>query len=110
MEGLKILEESIVREPNGMCNMLLGILIGLCVIGSIMEMRKKYKMVNCILLPCFVISIIVSMGMFGFEPLNDYYTVLKVVPIEDNYHINLDKYEVINTENEIITLKVKKEK
>lgn len=102
LEGLKILSESIrdsTEEFWVMVAFIGTIIFILAIIGYIEEQKS-----------CFisVIIILILAIPLGFDILNEpSVKQLKVTPIEDKYYIDLNKWNIINTESEIITIEEK---
>ena len=108
MEGVNILSEEMIRNFGGDTLYPICLLIGLslllpsvCLIihYGIEGIKEEGIYISFLGAIIFILSIIGSVG-------NTYYEkYIKVIPIEDKYFIDANKYKVIKDEGEIIYLK-----
>lgn len=108
MEGFKILETITDNVEYNMWTVLpiiLGFIIMVFGIMVVCDIRRSYKFSLVIFLLSFVVGI--GIIVLGSNFTRSYYTTYKVTPIEDRYSIDLNKYEIVSRNGEILTVKEK---
>ena len=108
MEGFKILEtitDNVEYNIWTVLSIILGFTLIFFGITVVCDIRRSYKFSLVIFLLSFVIGI--GIIVLGSKFTRSYYTIYKVTPIEDRYSIDLNKYEIVSQNGEILTVKEK---
>ena len=93
-EGLKLLKEKSYYDFNsiGFFIMFIGIML---LIASLLLIENEYEKVwniICIIVAIIGLSLIINSFIFGRKEHKKY----TLMPIEENYYIDLDKYNIDN--------------
>lgn len=104
MEGLKILNEINVSRYSATVILISIFIITMVVILAIIGLKEE-DCGHSIFFTVIALLMIFAMMTGIKEDRDNPQKVLKVTPIEDKYFIDITKYEVIDIEGEIITLK-----
>ena len=108
MEGFKILEtitDNVEYNIWTVLSIILGFTLIVFGIMGVYYIGISYKFSLAISLLSFVIGI--GIIVLGRNFTGSYYTTYKVTPIEDRYSIDLNKYEIVSQNGEILTIKEK---
>lgn len=107
MNGLEILSERVVNPPIVMPILVSILLIGLAIVCLVVALSGDAEELTIVFVLFCALSVSGAIGII-FDVGNDKpYIIYKVSPTQEEYYIDLDKYEILNKEGKIIELKEK---
>lgn len=108
LEGLKILSESTSGQPSTIGFWITLVLFIIAGIGVLIEVNNRdldsYLGIRMFILGFICGMITMMFSLSGVIPYDYTVKVYKVTPIEDKYFIDMDKWEIVNNEDQIITI------
>ena len=102
MSDFKILSEEVLNIPPDwfICLFPIVIIVGII---SLVLLANEYKLITCVFLILFFLGFLfIAITSDKVETEIKQY---KVTPIIESYHIDLTKYEILEVEQNIITIR-----
>ena len=104
MEGVKILNEEMIRIFGGGTLFPFLIFLGLLILAFGICLLVHYGFEEVNIIEIFIGITLVIVSIVGSINNTYYEKTIKVTPIEDKYFIDATKYKVVKVEGEIIYL------
>ena len=107
LEGFKILVDGTYDVPNGL-QIIIGLIAAIafvcCFIFGIISFSEGYWKEGVLAVLLVVVCVLVLLVTHKYTEQK---AELKVSPIQDDYHIDISKYEIVGQEGSIFTVREK---